>query len=163
VCAATAVNHSIERVRRGSKRTAQNPAAIHTLRCQRLILEDANPFARIENFGIAARQKRVLHRHLSFFNDDNGSGIFIFNIDVENRATHGNDRGGRADFVVIGLPADFLDLDFYPAEKYFQQILPIAGIIAENDAGILENFEGAAIGNLKNGITFSASDDDLFG
>ena len=106
---------------------------------------------------------RVLHRHLSFFNDDDGGGVFIFNIDVENCAAHGNDRGGRADFVVIGLPADFLDLDFYPAEKYFQQILPIPGIIAENHAGIGENLEGAAISYSKHGITLSASYDDLFG
>jgi hypothetical protein len=162
VCAGTAVNHSVECIRRGSQSAAQNATAIHTFRGQRLILKDTNPFARIENFGIATRQKRVLHRHLSFLNDDNGSGILIFNADVENCAAHGNDRSGRADFVVIGLPADFLDLDFYTAEKYFQKILPVPGIIAENYAGIGENLEGAAVGDLKNGITFSTGDDDLF-
>jgi len=163
MCAGTAVNHSIECIRRGSQSAAQDPAAIHTFRGQGLILEDANPFARIENFGIATRQKRVLHRHLSFLNDNDSGGVFILNADVENCAAYGNDRSGRADFVVIGLSADFLDLDFYTAEKYFQQVLPIPGIIAENYARIGENLEGAAVGDLKNGIPFSTCDDDLFG
>jgi hypothetical protein len=52
-------------------------------------------------------------------------------------------------------------MNFYAAKKDLEQVFPIARIIAENNVGIRENFEGAAVGDLQQRIAIRAGDDNL--
>ena len=54
-----------------------------------------------------------------------------------------------------------LDLHPYLAQPDFEKILPIAPILAEYDARLGKNFEGAAVGDLKNAVPVGTSHNDL--
>ena len=104
---------------------------------------------------------RCCYAHLPFLDAHQGRIVLVFDRDIEDRAADRNHRRGRAHAVVIGLTAQLLNMDFYAAEQDIQQIAPGAGILAKYDARVGKNFEGTAIGNLKDRETVWSGYDDL--
>src|SRR6266849_1392262 len=147
--AGTSVDHFIERIGCRSHGAAKYATFIDRLRGERLVLENSNPLACVQHLGMACRQQGMFDFNLSLIHYHQRSGVFIFDAHIENRATHRDDGSWSANFVVIGLAADLLDLNFHAPEKNLEQVFPITGIIAENNAGVLEYFKGTAIGDLQ--------------
>ena len=127
---------------------------------QRLVAEDAYRFALVQDT-LGAGPQQVLHANLPFLDADQGGVVLVFNGYVEDRAAHRNDRGRRPHTVVVGLPAQLLNVDLNTPQQDIQQVPPGAQILAEDHARVGENFEGTAIGNLKDRETVWSGDDDL--
>ena len=96
-----------------------------------------------------------------FFDAHQRGIVLVFDGHVEDRAAHRNHRGRRAHAVVIRLPAQLLDVDLHASQQDIQQVPPGAGILAEDDPRVGENFEGTAVGNLEDRETVWSGYDDL--
>src|SRR5580658_1748907 len=127
---------------------------------QRLVLVDANGFALVQN-ALGPRLQQVLHSHLPLLDAHQGGIVLILNGYVEDRAAHRDHRGWGAHAVVVGLPAQLLNVDLHAPQQDVQQVPPGAGILAEDHPRVGENFEGTAVGNLKDRETVWSGYDDL--
>src|ERR1019366_9388375 len=128
--------------------------------CQRLVPEDANRFALVQD-AFRTGFEQVLHSNLPLLDADQRGIVLVFHGHVEDRAAHRDHRGRRAHAVVIRLPTQLLNMDLHAPQQDIQQVHPGAGILAENDARVGENFESTAVGNLKDRETVWSGYDDL--
>src|ERR1022692_577374 len=123
-------------------------------------LSRANRFALVQD-AFRTGFEQVLHSNLPLLDADQRGIVLVFHGHVEDRAAHRDHRGRRAHAVVIRLPTQLLNMDLHAPQQDIQQVHPGAGILAENDARVGENFESTAVGNLKDRETVWSGYDDL--
>jgi hypothetical protein len=92
----------------------------------------------------------------------NQRGFIVVYDDVEYGSAYGDERSGRMDAVVIRLAAEFLDMNFNPADENVEEIRPIGRIVSKDYAGVGVDLESTAVGNLKTGKSVGPGGDFLF-
>jgi hypothetical protein len=111
---------------------------------QRLILIHMDRFAGIQRPDLSRPEGMPDINH-AFFDRDDGRFVVIVHADIESGAPYGNHGSGCDNSVVIGLPAQFLDVYFHPTDQNIQQIAPVSRILAEDNIGVRIDLETAPI------------------
>ena len=142
----------IERIRSRPGGALEESAVVDHLSGKRFVFIDPDPFPRVEHAGLTWFEQMPDFYLPLFIDDERGVGR-VLDFDVEDRAANGDHRARRSHRVVIRLAAEMFNLDPDLAQPDIEQVSPVAAIRAEHDAGSRENFELAAIGDLKNAIS----------
>ncbi len=129
---------------------------------QWLIFVDANGFARGQGYYFAPHRE-VLHINQTFFDAYFGDIAIVFHLHVKDGATHGDKSGRRVYAIVVGLSAQFLNVDPDVAQPDVKQVFPVALAGAELHVRVGVDFECAAIGELEKGAAGRSGDDHLAG
>ena len=83
---------------------------------------------------------------------------------IENRAADRDHGGRRVHLIVIGLVVQqLLDVNFDVPDDDIQNVGPVRAAAAKDRFGVLEDFEGAAVGNAELRITVGTGNNDFSG